>query len=54
MEPSEGDSIFNLEKDLRKKAKMQAKLGQVPRESFYVSKAEVESLRSSAPVYQQM
>ena len=35
VENSEGDSIFNYDKDMHKKAKNRKKLGEAPRESFY-------------------
>lgn len=49
VEPSEGDSIFNFDKDMRKKAKVHARLaGSVPRESYQNTSADVEMQKSQS------
>ena len=41
IENSEGDSIFNYDRDMLKAAKQRKKLGEAPRETFYKNKEQV-------------
>ena len=42
VEPSEGDSIFNYDRDMKKKWKMRASLGPHVRSNILLSQAEAD------------
>ena len=43
MEPSEGDSIFNYDRDIRKKTKIRMSLGALPRQNMTMSAEAIEA-----------
>lgn len=50
IEPSEGDSIFNYDRDIKKKAKLRASLGNIPKQSMLVSPEQQEAIKQQSPL----
>ena len=51
---SEGDSIFNYDKDMRKKTKMRISLGAQPRQTFNMSAERLELDRGNSNMSQML
>ena len=54
VEPSEGDSIFNFDRDIAKKAKLRDSLGQIPKQSLKMSADQQDRFKEKSPMRKQL
>ena len=50
VEPSEGDSIFNYDRDVIKKTKARHSLGSIPRQNFTASQEDIQKALEDSPM----